>query len=248
MTLSNGSTENAQLYATSPAHRDTSDLEGALEHLGDPDGWEVLDVATGTGHAAFFFSRKQAHVFAIDIRQEMLEVAQEEADRLSLSCRFLKGSAEDLPFDDESFDLLTCRLAAHHFSDLDRFLQEARRVLRPDGRLLLIDNIVPAGSVGRWINDFEQRRDPSHVAYLSKDAWGQLLAKHGFRPLHSQELPHQLNFDLWMDRMSVNAPDKDEAWEKLKAAPSEVQEFLQPSHDKNRTLTLHRLVTLVGRD
>ncbi len=247
MTESNGFSQNAHLYADSAAHSQTHDLELALESLGDPDGWEILDVATGTGHTAFFFSQRQAHVFGVDINDEMLAIAQEEADRKSLSCRFLKGSCDDLPFDDATFDLVTCRLAAHHFAEPTAFLKEAHRVLRPAGRMLLVDNIVPTGSVGKWINDFEYQRDPSHRACLTEESWKELFRAQNFKEVKLQEFPRELDFDLWMDRMSVESHDRDRAWEKLCQAPGEVVEYLQPRQDGEiRFLTLHRLLALVG--
>ena len=101
MSHTNGFSKNADLYRTSRAHSDLEDLEQSLEHLPAVTGLEVLDVATGTGHTAFFFARKQAHVFGVDINEEMLRVAQEESDSKSLSVRFLKCPVEDLMFDDE---------------------------------------------------------------------------------------------------------------------------------------------------
>ena len=247
MTQTNGFSENAQLYASSPAHAGTADLEAASEHIGDPDGWDLLDVATGTGHTAFFFGRKQANVFAVDINDEMLEVAQEEADRRSLACRFLKGAADDLPFDDATFDLVTCRLATHHFPNVELFLKEAFRVLRPGGQLLIIDNVVPAGSVGKWINEFEQRRDPSHQTCLTEASWKELFQAHQFSEIHLEVQPQTLDFDLWMERMSISGSDREDAWERLLAAPSEVVDYLQPQKRETRTFTLHRLIALVGR-
>ena len=130
MTRTNGFTQNADLYRTSDAHSETPDLESVIDHLPALVGADCLDVATGTGHTAFFLAQKQANVFAVDINDEMLRVAQEESDRLTLSVRFLKSPAEDLMFDDDNFDLVSCRLAAHHFSDLGAFLAEVSRVLR----------------------------------------------------------------------------------------------------------------------
>ncbi len=247
MTSKQGFSENAHLYVSSLAHSQTDDLDLALEKLGDPDGWEVLDVATGTGHTAFFFSQRLAHVFAVDINDEMLEVAQEESDRRSLACRFLKGAADELPFDDETFDLVTCRLAAHHFQDPAAFLAEGHRVLRPGGRLLLIDNIVPIGSAGKWINEFETRRDPSHVACLTEKAWKDLFQDSGFSEIELQQFPRELDFETWMERMSVEQHDREVAWEKLCQAPSEVRDFFQPQEVKGRRFTLHRLIALLER-
>ena len=117
MPLTNGFTRNADLYRSSKAHSDLEDLESSLESLPPLSGLTCLDVATGTGHTSFFLARKHAQVFAVDINDEMLRVAQEEADRQTLAVRFLKSPAEELFFDDQAFDLVTCRLATHHFQD-----------------------------------------------------------------------------------------------------------------------------------
>ena len=248
MSKSNGFSENANLYASSAAHSETGDLDLALPSLGDPEGRTLLDVATGTGHTAFFFATLGAHVFAVDINEEMLGVAQEESDRKSLACRFIKGNAYDLPFDDGTFDIVTTRLAAHHFESPGDFLDQACRVLKTGGRILLVDNIVPQGSTGDWINDFEKQRDASHQACLAELEWRELLQKHGFAEASFQRYPKSLDFDLWMGRMSIQGADADGLWEKLEKAPEKVLEFLQPVAGKDgRHFTLHRLVAVAQK-
>jgi SAM-dependent methyltransferase len=247
MTNSNGFTRNAELYASSPAHSETGDLELALEALGDPDGQTLLDVATGTGHTAFFFAERHAHVFGVDVNDEMLAVAQEEAERKSLTCRFIKGRAEELPFDDSSFDIVTTRLATHHFPSPGDFLREAHRVLHQGGHLLVVDNIVPAGQIGDWINDFERRRDPSHAACLSVAQWGSMFQQHGFQEVALREYAKSLDFDMWMKRMSLGEPDADRLWQDLLQASPEVLEFLAPREDNGRVFTLRRLVAVVRK-
>lgn len=248
MPETNGFSQNASLFASSPAHAETGDLALALQVLGDPDGLEVLDVATGTGHTAFFFADLDANVFAVDINDEMLAVAQEEADQKTLSVRFIKGFANDLPFDDGSFDLVTARLAAHHFESPGDFLHDAFRVLRPGGRLLIVDNIVPEGEAGDWINAYEKRRDPSHQACLTHVGWSDLLQKHGFAIGDLQEYPKTLDFDLWLKRMSIIGDDAEAFWNDLQAAPQEVAAFLAPRTEKDsRVFTLHRLIAVAAR-
>ena len=56
---------------------------------------------------------------------------------------FENGDAEKMPFSDAAFDIVTCRIAAHHFPDVRAFVHEAFRVVKPGGRLLLIDNTAP---------------------------------------------------------------------------------------------------------
>lgn len=244
----NGFSRNAALYLSSEAHSEADDLELALPHLGELDGKDVLDVATGAGHSAFFFAERLAHVFAVDVNDEMLSVAQEESDRKSLSCRFLKADAADLPFDDATFALVCSRLAAHHFKSPTGFLAEAHRVLRAGGQILVVDNIVPEGESGQWINDYERQRDPSHQACLDAAGWEKSLLAAGFLSPVLQEFSRVLDFDAWMRRMSIEGTDADALWEKLAQAPAPVREFLQPQQgEQGRTLTLHRLLAIASK-
>ena len=244
----NGFSQNAHLYASSSAHAETGDLELALTLLGDVEDLEVLDVATGTGHTAFFFADLNARVFGVDINDEMLAVAQEESDRQSLSCRFLKGLAHDLPFDDGQFDLVTTRLAAHHFKAPKDFLTEAHRVLRPGGRLLVIDNVVPEGETGAWINDYETRRDSTHAACLTVAEWTDLMQAQGFSKMETRDYPKVLDYTAWMRRMSIEDEDADTLWQALSTAPSEIADYLLPKEEETgRSLTLHRLIAVASK-
>jgi SAM-dependent methyltransferase len=243
-----GFSDHAELYASSPTHAETGDLELALSVLGDVDGKDLLDVATGAGHAAFFFAEQLAHVFAVDKTASMLSVAQEQADARSLSVRFIQGAAEDLPFDDGVFDIVITRLAVHHFQAPVEFLKESHRVLRDGGQLLVIDNFVPEGEAGGWINELESKRDPSHQRCLTRPEWSGLLQAHGFRVVDVLEYPKTLDFALWMRRMSIEGPAADEFWESLLSAPSDVREFLLPTEGQaGRALTLHRLIAVAKR-
>lgn len=225
----NGFTQNADLYRVSQAHSETEDLELAVESLPTLFGMAALDVATGTGHTAFFLAQKGAHVFAVDLNHEMLRVAQEESDRLTHSVRFLVSSAEDLNFDDHSFDLVTTRLATHHFDNIPKFLQESRRVLRPGGHLLIVDNVVAEDpAAAEWMNDFEKRRDPSHRLCLTVSRWESLLADHGFEVTLSKRFPKTIHYTAWMQRMSCDQEQQDRLWNELEQAPDQVRAVWNP--------------------
>lgn len=251
MSNTNGFTKNADLYRTSQAHSELEDLEQSLEHLPAVAGLEVLDVATGTGHTAFFFARKQAHTFGVDINEEMLRVAQEESDSKSLSVRFLKCPVEDLMFDNEKFDLVTCRLAAHHFASPGNFLSEAHRVLRKGGHLLLIDNVVQDGDkeASDWINEYETRRDSTHQRCLSPQDWKSALEEVGFSLISSTAFPKKLQYDPWMERMSKETDEKDALWEDLMQSPESVRGFLKPKVDSKgeRSLRLNRQIIVAQK-
>lgn len=248
MTNDDAFTLHADLYVESAAHAETPDLEEALAWLGDPEDWEVLDVATGTGHTAFFFAQRLAHVFAIDRNPAMLGKAQEEADRKSFSCRFLRGEADDLPFDDQTFDLVVCRLAAHHFENPAGFVAESARVLRPGGRLLIIDNTVPEGEAGEEIDAIERWRDPGHHRCLTLSQWEDHLKPAGMALRQSAQKPQTLDYDDWMERAGRQAQERETLWERLGAASPAVRDWLGPRQDgTHRQLTLMRLLLLADK-
>jgi SAM-dependent methyltransferase len=86
-----------------------------------------------------------------------------------------------MPYSDGSFDLVTCRVAAHHFSSLDAFLKETARVLRAPGWFLLIDGSVDDNEpeAEAWIHQLEMLRDPSHHRFLTPGEWSARCQQHG---------------------------------------------------------------------
>ena len=101
-------------------------------------GMRVLDLASGTGEPALTLAAAvgpDGHVTATDLVEEMLAAVGEKAGARGLAnVTARQAAAEALPFADESFDLVTCRLGVMHFADPAAALREARRVLRPDAR------------------------------------------------------------------------------------------------------------------
>ena len=125
---------HAAAYATSKVHAQGASLARLVELIRPQPNWQVLDVATAAGHTAFAFAPHVAHVTATDITPEMLGeaaklAAAKDIDNVSLE----QADAEQLPFAAGSYDLITCRIAPHHFPHIDHFLAAAARVLRPAG-------------------------------------------------------------------------------------------------------------------
>lgn len=178
-------TERAAWYAASAVHRDPRSLARLVEWAAPAPSARVLDLGTGTGHLALALAPRVARVVGLDPTRAMLREAQAEALRRGVeNADFLLGDAEDLPFRDGAFDLVTCRRAAHHFVDLPRALAEARRVLRPNGRLLVDDRSVPEDAeADRLQNALDVLHDPSHVRERPPSEWRALLAAAGMHVL-----------------------------------------------------------------
>ncbi len=107
-------------------------------------GWRVLDVAGGTGDIAFRIieaSRRNAHATVLDINGSMLAVGADRAAKRGLSehVDFVEANAEELPFDDATFDAYTIAFGIRNVPRIEVALQEAYRVLKPGGRLLVLE-------------------------------------------------------------------------------------------------------------
>ena len=105
-----------------------------------------------------------------------------------------------MPFEDETFDLVTCRIAPHHFESIPRFLDEVRRVLKRSETFALVDNVVPEGSVGDYVNAFERFRDPSHFRAWTLQEWRDALRRHGFAVAHEEQMGKTMEFSSWAGR------------------------------------------------
>lgn len=107
-------------------------------------GWTVLDVAGGTGDIAFRIveaSQRNAHATVLDINGSMLEVGRERALKRGLEAHtdFVEANAEELPFEDASFDAYTIAFGIRNVPDIEAALREAYRVLKPGGRFLCLE-------------------------------------------------------------------------------------------------------------
>lgn len=220
---------HAQAYATSSVHAKGASLPRVVALIQPHADWQTLDIATGAGHTAFALAPHVARVVAADITPQMLAVtAQGAAERGLDNIVCEAADAENLPYADHTFDLVTCRIAAHHFADVPRFLREVMRVLHPGGVFALVDNIVPDGEAGEAVNAFERLRDPSHVRCLSLKEWQDAFAAAGFQVTASERARKAMEFDGWADRMGADAATVAQLRTMLHDASGEVATFLRP--------------------
>jgi ubiquinone/menaquinone biosynthesis C-methylase UbiE len=190
-------------YSRAKFHTSSERLQEVLDLAQPEKGDLALDVATGTGNTAFALAPYVQRTVGLDLTPEMLDVAKRLAtERDIANVEWVLGDAGHLPFPDEAFDLYTVRAAPHHFPDVDSFLAEAFRVLRPDRIAVFID-CAPLAAAREVLHEVEVRRDPSHVRSLTVEEWVGRLEAVGFAVETAAARELDWDFDEWMHTMAV---------------------------------------------
>jgi ubiquinone/menaquinone biosynthesis C-methylase UbiE len=232
---------HAAAYATSSVHAKGASLGRLVELVKPERHWQVLDIATGAGHTAAAFAPHVTRAIASDLTEEMLQEAAKLAKSKGLAnMETARADAEALPFEDARFDLVTCRIAAHHFPDVPTFIAEVWRTLKPGGTFALVDNIAPDAEstpgfsnaqlrdAALTYNAFEKIRDPSHGRCLGMAEWGEVLADTGFEVLTKERLPKDMEFLPWSERMGNDKPTTERLQSMLTEGAPALQAFLKP--------------------
>ena len=196
----------AQRYVESNTHAEGEDLEMLFEKANVHPYWKVLDVATGGGHTALRFAPYVKHITVSDFSKPMLIAAETHLQSHGISnADYQYADAEELPFPDESYNLVTCRLAIHHFPQPFRFISEAHRVLKKQGVLLIQDHCAPEDSkAASYLDAFESLRDPSHCRTLPKSEWLQHFYDSGLTVMTMDILMKRHNLFSWARRQDCS--------------------------------------------
>jgi ubiquinone/menaquinone biosynthesis C-methylase UbiE len=193
----------------------------------------VLDVAVVGGHTTLAFARGAAEVIGIDLTEAMLEAAQGLAEAQGIAnISFRAADAEHLPFPDASFDVVTCRYAAHHFPHPAVAAREWARVLKPGGQLLLVDVVSPDDPTSdTFLNAAEVLRDPSHVRDHTVAQWVEMLQEAGLAVEELGQFPLRLEFASWTERMRTPQAAREQIQELFAGAPASVKQSLHLEAD-----------------
>ncbi len=170
--------ERRQAYVDSDAHRQGEDLDRLVAWAAGAR--TALDVATGGGHVARRLREAGIEVVTTDAAPGM---------RPDVIC-----PAEDLPFAGASFDVVACRTAAHHFSDVRAAVGEMARVARE--RVLLVDTV----NMGDAVEEAEKLRDPSHVRNYTEAEWRELVLGAGLALDEVSFFAHTIDVQAWLAR------------------------------------------------
>ena len=185
--------DRAQLYRDSEAHREGADLDLLVEWSAGAE--QALDVATGGGHVARRLREAGINVVSTDPAPGM---------QPDVICR-----AEDLPFADGSFDVVACRVAAHHFEDVEKAVYELARVSRD--RVVVVDNLF----LDDRAEDADRVRDPSHVRNYSEAEWRELFESAGLRVDDVRRFDKPIEVEPWLERAGTPAEDAERVRELL---------------------------------
>ena len=221
-------------YSRSTFHASSVRLQEVLDLAKPRPGDLVLDVATGTGNTAFALAPHVRRVVGLDLTREMLEEARRvAAERGIANADWVIGDALHLPFQDDTFDLYAVRAAPHHFADVEAFMAEAFRVLKPDHDAVFID-CAPPVPARDLLHEVEMRRDPSHVLSLTVDEWVAKLRRAGFEVEMAEARELDWNYEEWMGNMAVGPELAANLAELIESAEGEARAQLHPERREGK--------------
>jgi ubiquinone/menaquinone biosynthesis C-methylase UbiE len=220
----------AQSYVTGEALAKGEELTRLVDIVLPQAQWIVLDVACGGGHTALRFAPHVTRVIATDIAPKMLQAAEAFIlDKGIKNVTFNFADAESLPFKDGAFDLVTCRIAPHHFPDCFSFIKQSVRVLKTGGTLLVQDHVLPEDEqAGRYLEKFEKLRDPSHHQAYTQIQWIKMFQAAGLKVAHTEQIIKRHGFLSWAQRQGCSPEIIEHLVSLVKKAPQTVTEWLQP--------------------
>ena len=231
--------KSAESYVESKLHKDGNDLQKLIGMASISGKEELLDIATGGGHTANAFASRVHRVTALDLTKEMLAAAEKFIKGNGhQNVEFVVGDAEKLPFAEKTFDIVTCRIAPHHFPNIRAFLSEVNRVLKDNGQFLLDDNVVPeANDFDEFYNTIEKIRDYSHFRAWKKSEWMQMLEENGFEVGCWHRFEKVFSFEPWCNRMNLSDKDKEHLNSFILNASDEIKAKFAIKVENNRVVS-----------
>ena len=212
---------------------------------------KVLDVATGNGFLAFEFAKRvsEYNVIGCDMTRDMLLVAERiQGERGIRNLEFRVMDAESLGFEDESFDIVSCRFAFHHFTDPGKAVSEMARVCKTGGKIVLVDGLSSEDAIkSEYHNRIEQLRDPSHVRLYSEPELAGMLKDAGLKIIHARNWDADFYFDEWIKIADPGEETAREVRRMMADSVADDKTGIRVRFDDGRLLFTYSTVILVAK-
>ena len=240
---SKGFSSDGETYA------DEAGLAWMLADLPLSSGAEALDIATGTGEFARALSPHVATVVGLDATDAMLERGRKFVARAGLdNIEFRNGLVQALPFEDESFDIVSSRYAFHHFADPKPVISEMARVCRTDGHIIVVDIVVSDSSNGAAYNYYEWLCDQSHTRCLEADEFRTYFELFGMQVVSARMRELEEELIEWMDFSLTEKKHRERILRAVRAELSGGRGTGLAPHERESTLCfMQRDLAIVGR-
>jgi len=229
----------ASAYLTSTVHAQGADL-AQLREIAAGLGQHpvVLDLGCGAGHASFAVAPVAESVTAFDLSAEMLTVVRNAAhERGHHNIGTQQGNVASLPFIDASFCMVMTRFSAHHWLDVPAALREVRRVLKPNGVLVIIDITAPEHALhDTTLQAVELLRDGSHVRDYRPSEWQRMLGDAGFNAKQFDSWKLDMQFNDWTSRMRTPPARVTAIRSLFSTAPDETRAYFSVQPDDSFTI------------
>jgi SAM-dependent methyltransferase len=192
-------------------YADAEGLAWMLEDLPVSKHAEALDIATGTGEFARALAPHVAHVIGLDATDAMIQQGKKFIEQTGIdNISFQQGVVQELPFEDECFDIVSSRYAFHHFADPKPVISEMARVCKTGGHLIIVDIVVPDSATAAEYQYYEWLCDPSHTRCLESEEFQAYFRLFGLEVVSARNRVLAEELGEWMDFSLTEKARRDE--------------------------------------
>jgi len=241
----------ADAYATSEVHSGSPTLDRL--HILLPRVDSVCDLASGAGHTGLGFAGIASQIVAVDPAPNMLVQVRRLALERGVSVKTVEAFAESIPLASASFDLVVCRLAAHHFSDTPKAMTEMARLAKPGGYVAIIDMEGDENPTLDALNhEIEVLHDPTHVRSYTAKHWRELFAANALEVQACEnrcwEIPGGLTVKRWCELGDSGTEALQAIQDRLASVPPEWLSELEITQDADGGFRIPvRTLLILGR-
>lgn len=169
----------------------------AMRFLGDES---VLEVAAGTCAFGRMIAPSVKSVVELDLTEAMLDAGKLANEKAGIgNVSYVIGNAENIPYENNSFDAVVTRLSFHHFANAEKIMSEMVRVLKPGGFITIVDMVPPFIENRDEFDRLEILRDESHIRCFTTEELTDMAEKQGIIEIITESETIPMNLADWMD-------------------------------------------------